>query len=174
MLKQGLFTLVFGTPTPCVHSGILRQTSGTAGRGGWEGISSAAYHHPASLRQTQGHGVFIWVSRPLYLRVPLNTVLNCTQIKLKNCKPLYLAFDLFFVLVIHSSRLLHSLNSAFRCLIFFITATLWDREDSSNPILMVRKVRLPDLTACLKVTHLHPRTEYILNPGLLKHFSLNI
>lgn len=157
-----------------MYTGILRETLGTAGRGDWEGISSAACHHPASLRQTQGCGIFIWLNRPLYLRVPLNKVLNCTQIKLTNCKPLHLAFDLFFVLVIHSSRLLHSLNSTFMCLIFFITATLGHREDSSNPILMGRKARLPDLTACLKVTHLHPRTECILNPGLLKYFSLNI
>lgn len=81
---------------------------------------------------------------------------------------MYLAFDLLFVLVIHISRLLQSLNGTFMCLIFFITAILWDGEDSSNPILMVRKVRLPGLTACLKVTLLHTSTECILNPELLK------
>lgn len=173
MLKQGLFTPVFGTPTPCVHWYSKRNPGNSRERRLGRHLQRCL---PSScIPQTNsGRGIFIWLNRPLYLRVPLNKVLNCTQIKLKNCKPLYLAFDLFFVLVIHSSRLLHSLNSTSMCLIFFTTATLGDREDSSNPILMVRKVRLPDLTACLKVTHLHPRTECILNPGLLKYFSLNI
>lgn len=55
---------------------------------------------------------------------------------------------------------------------YIFTAILWDREDSSNPILIIRKVRRQDLIAFLQVVQLHTSAECILNTGLLKYFSL--
>lgn len=45
-------------------------------------------------------------------------------------------------------------------------------EDNGDPVLMVRKVRLQDLIAFLKVHPVATNAEYILNSGLLKYFSL--
>lgn len=55
--------------------------------------------------------------------------------------------------------------------IFFITKTLWDREDCSHLILMT-ELRFSDLIVFLKVTQLHSNAECILNSGLLKFSSL--
>lgn len=129
------------TPRPVAHSGVLEDTlRDSREKRVWRKHTTLilpSFCVPLA-KPKQRNLCFI---KQYCLRVHLKKVLPAHKI-LKNCKPLYLAFDLLFVVLL-KLRLLYSLNISFVYLILLITTSLWDKNDnSSNSILMVRKLRL--------------------------------